>query len=167
MSGKCRRWSKEEIQAIRDCYPNTPTKELAVRLKREPNAVLKKASELGVQKSRHISQLTQFGQREGKPVAPIGATRNNRGYTMIKVGENDWRLLHRVIYEQVHGPFKGTIVFRDGNRKNLDPANLALSSPSEQMRANAAWNYPQEVQEVFRLKAGLTTMINKRRKKHE
>lgn len=44
--------------------------------------------------------------------------------------------LARVLYERAHGPIKGrkVVVFKDGNRYNLDVSNLVCMTPSRQTK---------------------------------
>jgi hypothetical protein len=71
---------------------------------------------------------------------PVGTQRLNAdGYREIKVAEpGQWRFVHVLAWESLHGPVaKGhCILFRDGDRNNLDPANLAQVSRSELARLN-------------------------------
>ena len=73
---------------------------------------------------------------------PIGYERiTSDGYIEVKVkmrpssplANDNFKLKHRLIWEELHGPIpEGYIVtFLDGNKQNLEPANLALISKSE------------------------------------
>lgn len=61
---------------------------------------------------------------------PIGSERVTKdGYVEVKVRPpNVWKLKHRVIWESVYGeiPKGHIIIFRDGDRRNLDINNLIL-----------------------------------------
>lgn len=71
---------------------------------------------------------------------PVGSERVNiYGYVEIKVADpNRWRLKHRVVYEQHHGPIssKDSIIFADGNKLNLDINNLILVSKQQLLVLN-------------------------------
>ena len=73
---------------------------------------------------------------------PVGSERISKdGYIEIKVKDpKTWQPKHRVIWEQHNGTIpKGYIVvFRDGNRRNLDIGNLALASRSISLKMNQA-----------------------------
>ena len=62
---------------------------------------------------------------------PVGSERLTKGgYTLVKAGNNEWQYKHRLIYERHYGPVpEGCFVsFRDGDKTNLDPANLVAIS---------------------------------------
>ena len=70
----------------------------------------------------------------------IGAERVDiDGYTLIKVAEpNQWKLKHRVIWEQVNGPIpKGySLIFADQDKTNFSIDNLILVSRKELLMLN-------------------------------
>lgn len=72
---------------------------------------------------------------------PVGSERVSKdGYVEIKVADpNVWRLKQRVLWEEVHGKIpKGYIViFKDGNKENVDIENLIMIS----RRTHAVMNY--------------------------
>lgn len=84
---------------------------------------------------------TQF-KKGNRPhnARPVGSERVTRdGYIEIKVAEpNKWELKHRVVWEELHGPIPdgNLIVFRDGDKLNLDPDNLVMISKSVNARLN-------------------------------
>lgn len=79
---------------------------------------------------------------------PLGSERvdTKDGYTHIKVAERDtytgfptrYRPKHVVIWERLHGPVpRGkAVMFRDGDRSNIDEDNLILVSRAELARLN-------------------------------
>lgn len=73
---------------------------------------------------------------------PIGSERVSAdGYVEIKVGEpKKWRLKHRVIWEQQHGPIpkKHVLVFLNQNKEDIRLDNLALISRARLAIANRA-----------------------------
>lgn len=85
---------------------------------------------------RSVETLFQPGH-QGAVKFPLGHERLNKdGYVEIKVAERNpytggparYRLKARVIWEQTHGervPPHHAIAFRDGDRYNFDPDNLA------------------------------------------
>ena len=71
---------------------------------------------------------------------PIGSIRCDvDGYLRKKVGDCDWRLLHVLEWEKVHGPVPEgyCVTCLDGNRSNVALDNLALIS----RRENAILNH--------------------------
>ena len=67
---------------------------------------------------------------------PVGSVSVEKcGLLKKKMPDGSWKLLHRLIWEEHHGPIPdGTnIVFLDGNHENLDINNLAAVSRAEQM----------------------------------
>lgn len=71
-------------------------------------------------------------------IKPVGSERlNERGYTIVKVNENNkWRLKHHLIYEDYYGEKVGRwdkVIFLDGNRQNFNPKNLVKLSTGEQV----------------------------------
>ena len=45
-------WSKDDIKLLRKLFPSNPTAEIAAKLKRPTDAVKKKASRMGLRKSK-------------------------------------------------------------------------------------------------------------------
>jgi hypothetical protein len=84
----------------------------------------------------------------------IGDTRvNTDGYIDRKiredlVGANNWRPLHRILWEDAHGvPPPGHVVaFKDGNKLNCVLENLELMTLADNARRNAMWRkIPKEL----------------------
>ena len=107
---------------------------------------------------------------------PVGSERVNvDGYVEVKVADpGKWRLKHRVIWEEAHGPIpRGhNVQFRDGNSQNLSLDNLYLISRSEQMKKENCMmaRHPQELREVIHMKASIKRQItiqNKRKNGEE
>lgn len=102
-----------------------------------------------------------------KPRVPIGATRtNSEGYLDRKIRDTgypprDWRAVHLLLWEEVNGPLpRGyTVTFKDGNRKNVEFANLELISRAELMRRNTIHRYPPELKDVMRITGRLRKKI--------
>jgi len=60
---------------------------------------------------------------------PLGSERlSSSGYIQVKVGPNQWRPKHLVIWEEENGPLlkQYALRFRDGNRKNVVLENLEM-----------------------------------------
>lgn len=60
---------------------------------------------------------------------PIGSKRvNKKGYTYIKVGKDEWKTLHQILWESYYGevPDDHVIIFLDQNKSNISIGNLKL-----------------------------------------
>lgn len=86
------------------------------------------------------------------------------GYTYVKIADNDWRLKHRVIWEQVNGaiPADHIVVFKDNNLTNFDITNLQLISKSENMLRNTIHQYPEPIKQIIKLNKKLKNKINEK-----
>jgi hypothetical protein len=84
------------------------------------------------------------------------------GYTYVKIADNDWRLKHRVLYENVNGPIPDDymVVFKDNNQQNFDINNLVLITKADNMLRNTIHQYPQPIQDIIKLKNKLKKKIN-------
>lgn len=98
---------------------------------------------------------------------PIGTIhwrmdKQGRNYAYIKIADSDWRLMHRVVWEQHHGviPPKHIVKFKDGNTMNWDISNLEMISQCGNMECNTIQRFPAELQEVIKLKSKLKRKIN-------
>lgn len=81
-------------------------------------------------------------KKGNKPInwRPVGSERISvDGYIEVKVAEpNIWRLKHQVVWENHNGkvPKGYTLIFGDGNRKNLDINNLVVISRKQLLIMN-------------------------------
>jgi hypothetical protein len=95
--------------------------------------------------------------------------RDNETYWFIRFELRDWKLLHRVIYENVHNvkiKKDECVVFLDGNTDNIHPDNLKLLTRAENMnRNNPRMHYPQEVVDIIIMNNKLKRKINSYAKK--
>lgn len=121
------------------------------------------------------SAETRFrpGVRTGRAVElwqPVGTLRINAdGYLERKVNDDRpfykrWRAEHLLIWESARGPLeKGmAIVFRDGNKQNLDLANLERISRRDLMLRNSMQRHGPEVAALIQLRGALKRQINRR-----
>ena len=114
---------------------------------------------------------TQFRKgQNGHNWMPIGATRKIDGYVYLKVGDErrvaytrNWRPIHVIRWEETNGPVpaKHALVFKDGNRENIELDNLELITRSELMRRNSIHNLPAELVEVIQLSGALKRKIRR------
>ena len=104
---------------------------------------------------------------------PVGSERLTKdGYMAVKTAEpNVWKLKHRLIWEQVHGPIPegSNVQFRNGNRQDIRIENLYLISRAEQMKGENSLcaRYPEGLQKAIRARGALKrqiTLYNKKQK---
>lgn len=109
---------------------------------------------------------------------PIGYERISKdGYVEVKVKmrpsrpdcNDNFVAKHRLIWEQLHGtiPANSIIIFKDGDKSNFDPNNLALITKAERLEMNrhSLFTKDQKLTEVGIMVARVNTMIHKKRKK--
>lgn len=118
---------------------------------------------------------TQFktGQKP-RTWMPIGSERVADGYLYRKISDChppgmsrfDWKLVHIMNWEQAHGPVPPghAVRFIDGDRRNVDLANLELVSRTALMQRNTVHNLPKELVQVVQLRGRLVRQINRRSK---
>jgi hypothetical protein len=89
-------------------------------------------------------------------------SKSTDGYTYVKIADNDWRLKHRVVYENVNGPIPDDhiVVFKDNNLTNFDINNLLLISKADNMLRNTIHQYPEPIQQIIKLNNKLKKQIN-------
>lgn len=93
-----------------------------------------------------------------------GHTRISKdGYLEVRVKKGEYKLLHRVVWEQEHGPVPEShcIVFKDNNPMNVRINNLKIITRADNMRRNSFINFPPQVRELIQVKKILTRNINK------
>jgi hypothetical protein len=99
-----------------------------------------------------------------QPVGTINFRTDSAGrtYAYIKIKDSDWRLMHRVVWEEHHGPIpRGMVVrFKDGNTMHWDINNLELIGQCQNMELNTIQRYPNEVRQVIKLNNKLKRKIN-------
>lgn len=92
------------------------------------------------------------------------------GYLKVKVGEpRTWRWVHRLVWEEMNGPIpKGMmLIFKDGNRENVEPENLKLITKQEHMARYTIANYPPELRSATNLLGRLKRKIEERHEKQD
>jgi hypothetical protein len=102
-------------------------------------------------------------------VKPVGHERTGKeGYTYVKIAEGikQYRLKHRIIWEQQHGPIPQNhkIVFLDNDRTNIDIENLALVSNSVLATLNRHENFKQLSAELKKTMIAVIQLEQKARK---
>ena len=110
------------------------------------------------------SHETRFarGARNGVAASrwvPVGTVRIAKdGYLEIKVADEvrgvkrNWTLVHRVVWEQAHGPIPAgyAITFADGDRRNVALENLRLTPRADLMARNTVHRLPHELECIIR-----------------
>jgi hypothetical protein len=99
----------------------------------------------------------------------LGALRvNTHGYIDMRVsfepGAMGWRCLHKILWEDANGPVpKGhRLRFKDGDRLNVDLANLELVALADAMRRNSVHNLPKPLKDAIQALGNLKRTINRR-----
>lgn len=89
-------------------------------------------------------------------------SKSKDGYTYVKIADNDWRLKHRVVWEQANGPIPDDyiVVFKDNNLLNFDINNLELISRVDNMLRNTMHQYPEPIKQIIKLNNKLKKQIN-------
>lgn len=86
------------------------------------------------------------------------------GYIEIRVSARNWKLFHRIVWQQHNGEIpEGMIVaFKDGNKLNCDISNLELITRQESMQRISMHNYPEDLRNLILTRGHLTRQINKK-----
>jgi hypothetical protein len=95
----------------------------------------------------------------------VGAIRiDHEGYTYVKLSDANWVLKHRHVWEQVNGavPANHVVIFKDNNMHNFDINNLQVISQADNMLRNTIHQYPEQIQELIKLKNKLKKKINEK-----
>lgn len=121
--------------------------------------------------ARGRAHETQFkvGSRPHNHV-PVGTERiNSDGYRQRKMTDTgypprDWVPVHRLLWQEHHGPIPPghALIFRNGDKADIRLENLELVSRRELMQRNTVHRLPKELKRTIRAKAVLTRVINQR-----
>lgn len=158
---KSRGWIAEQSR-IRTADPNHPGRNTRFRSGRRTWNKGMKGLNLG-------GTATQFkpGHRP-HTWRPIGTYRVSKdGYLQSKLADTgntlrDYVFVHHLIW-RMHGgriPRGHALVFRDGDKANLDINNLELITRAELMARNTRHRLPPELNRVIALRAALNRRIN-------
>lgn len=186
-----RAWTADEDARVCAMYATHSAMEIGRALGRTRSAVKNRAGKLGLRKSENAGQFrpgnpawnkgshydpggrgveTRF-KAGHKPHTwkPIGHTRvRSDGYLERKCADTgctrrDYVCIHALVW-RMHGrsvPAGHVLVFRDGNRRNVDINNLEVVTRGELMRRNTIHNYPEEIARAVQLRGALIRQINK------
>jgi hypothetical protein len=94
----------------------------------------------------------------------IRRDKNGRDYAYIRVRQGEYKLLHRVLWEQNNGtiPKNMIVAFKNGNSLDCTLANMELITKEENMRRNSLVSkYPPDIVAAIRTNAGLKRRIRK------
>lgn len=108
--------------------------------------------------------MFKSGNKPGN-IKKVGAERiDHEGYTYVKLADADWVLKHRHIWKQVNGPVLANhiVIFKDNNINNFDINNLQMISKKENMSRNTIHQYPEQIQQLIKLKNKLKKKINEK-----
>ncbi len=90
-------------------------------------------------------------------------------YWYVRLSKQNWKLLHRVIFENVNNVklrSDQVVRFKDGNTNNIHPDNLIQISPQENMTLNnPKLHYPPEVVAAIKLNNQIKKKIKSYAKK--
>jgi hypothetical protein len=92
-----------------------------------------------------------------------------RPYKWTRVAMGEWRELHRLVWEQHHGPVPEgfNVQFKDKNSLNCEPENLYLITREDQLKnENSIHRYPAEVKSAIHTLAKLKRKINHHEKQN-
>lgn len=99
----------------------------------------------------------------------IGALRvNSDGYVEMRVsfehGAKGWRALHRILWQDAHGPIPPghIVVFRDRDRLNVGLENLELITHAENCRRNSIHRLPPQLRDIIQLIGQVNRRINEK-----
>lgn len=100
---------------------------------------------------------------------PIGSERMMDGYLQRKVAHTgdsirDFVSVHVLVWQEHNGPVPAgrTVVFKDGDRTNVDITNLECITRADLMRRNTVHRLPKELADLAQLRGVLNRQINKR-----
>src|SRR5687768_11472893 len=140
-------WTEQEIALLRELYPHLQTREVSERLGRPYIAVKQKVGQLRLRKTgeymlRHAPRFRPGHklplENLSNPPLPIGTEVFRHGCMMRKVSETsdrsvDWKYVHRIVWEDAHGPIPDgyRVTFKNGNTADSCLENLALVTAAE------------------------------------
>lgn len=122
------------------------------------------------------SAETRFkpGHRPAKWV-PVGTeVVDSDGYLKRKVRDDappgmsrkNWKYVHVLVWEEAHGPVPPghSIVFKDGDKTNIQLSNLECIPRAELMARNTVHRLPKELARTVQLLGAVKRQINRREK---
>ncbi len=99
----------------------------------------------------------------------LGALRvNSDGYIDMRIsfakGACGWRSLHRILWEDAHGPVPPShvVAFKNGDSLDCELRNLELITRAENMRCNTIHNLPQPLKDTIQLLGALKRRLHEK-----
>ena len=152
-------WTREQIKILRRDFATRPTAELAQEFGGSVQAIRIRARRLKLRKSRDF-----FAEQvRCKRRLPLGSERVDRtcDTVLVKVSleggqYQQWRRKHHVVWEEANGrrvPKGFRVLFKDGNKRNFDAANLQIATQQE-VAAHAfaqVLSYPASLRAAIRM----------------
>jgi len=91
----------------------------------------------------------------------IRRDKTGREYAWVRVREGEYRLLHRVVWEENNGPIPRNMVvtFKNGNTMDCILENLELLTKEQNMLRNSMLRYAPDMVQAIRLKGALKRRI--------
>lgn len=137
-------YTKEELDFIRENIKNHTIKEVSEMLTKKFGTNRTRDGVKSVMEKHGIKTGRDGRFKPGdKPsnTKEVGSTRIDRdGYILVKIAEpNKWVHKHRVVYEEHHGvklTKDDIIIFKDGDRTNVDIDNLLKIDRAVHIRMN-------------------------------
>lgn len=83
-------------------------------------------------------------------------------YLYYKIKDSHWIPYHHKIWNEAHGPIPSPhiVIFKDGNTLNCELSNLEMITMVDNIKRNTIRRFPEELQQVIKLKAKLKKKIN-------
>lgn len=136
------KWSEYEILKLKELYPNTTNKELAIIFERSLNSIQRKASDLKLNKSKqHISKTWSKVRIGDKSCNWNGGKKiNKKGYVLIlnknhpNCDSNGYIFEHRCVIEEYIGRYiteEEIVHHKNGIKNDNRIENLQLMLKSE------------------------------------
>lgn len=170
-----RAWTSKEDKKLAELWRNTPVGQVSSIMGRSTSSVWNRVRKLKLGRDpeyRNLSASGRFGgaggseKKAGRPPLrpgeksntwrPIGAERTTKyGILERKVADTgdkrtDWRAVHVMNWEAVHGPVPSGkfLIFKDRNKENRAVDNLLPVTRTENMQRNSITNYGADYQSV-------------------
>lgn len=184
------KWTDGELDDLRRLYPTERAAVLAEHFGRSRKALNLMALKLGVKKTVFKERFTKGQAAWNKGVRnstgdsatrfvvgnkpqtwrPIGSESTTKeGLLVRKVSDTgnryvDWRRVHELDWEAVHGPIpEGRLLVRRDKKAAPTVDNLVLVNRAQLMTRNSVHtNYPPEVARLSQLRGALNRQINAR-----
>lgn len=185
-------WTDEEDAFLRAHYATRTGPQLAQLLGRSNSSIKNRTILLGLKKRINAGQFKRGEHPWNKGLhydvggnsartrfkpgnrphtwQPIGHVRLTKdGYLQRKTADTgytprDYVFIHHLVW-RMHGntvPPGHALVFRDGDKLNVDINNLELVTRAELMSRNTVHRYPKEIAQLVQLRGAITRQINKR-----